>query len=207
MPKNEERQQANFAQGIRIFREHGGLLRTSNAIRAGVHPRMLYAMRDAGVLERLSRGLYRLVETVPLGNPDLITVALKVPHGVVCLVSALAFHNFTTQVPHVVYLALERGSEPPRIKHPPVQVFWFSGNAFSAGIETHELDGVPVRIYSPEKTLADCFKYRNKLGLDIAIEALRLYTGRRNVKVDEIMRFARICRVANVIRPYLEAVF
>lgn len=206
MPRSEDTQQANFARGIRIFREHGGLLRTSDAIRAGIHPRMLYAMRDAGVLERLSRGLYRLGETVPLGNPDLITVALKVPHGVVCLISALAFHNLTTQIPHAVYLALERGSEPPRLEHPPVQVFWFSGKAFSAGIEVHELDEVPVRIYSPEKTLADYFKYRNKLGLDIAIEALKLYTERRNVKVDEIMRFARICRVANVIRPYLVAV-
>lgn len=197
----------SFQRAIDIFRERGGVLRASEALRAGIHPRTLYAMRDAGVIERLSRGLYRLVETPSLGNLDLVTVALKVPKGVICLVSALAFHNLTTQVPHEVYIALPRDSREPHLQYPPLQVFEFSGEAYSAGIETHELDGVPVRIYSPEKTLADCFKYRNKLGLDVAIEALKLYAERRNVEADEIMRFARICRVANVMRPYLEAVF
>ena len=205
MSRIEKTGRANFEQARRTFQQHGGILRTSEAIQAGIHPRTLYAMRDAGIAERLSRGLYRLAETAPLGNPDLITVALKVPHGVVCLISALAFHGLTTQIPHVVYLGLKRGAEAPRIEHPPLQLFWFSGEAFTAGVETHELDGVPVRVYSPEKTLADCFKYRNKVGLDTAIEALRLYRERRDLKVDDIMRFARVCRVANVMRPYLEA--
>ena len=190
----------------RVFQEHGGLMRTRDVLAAGVHPRTLYAMRDAGVLVRLSRGVYRLADGEPLGNPDLVTVALRVPEGVICLLSALAFRGLTRQVPHVVHLAVERASEPPRIEHPPVELFWFSGEAFAAGIETQELDGVPVRIYGPEKTLADCFKYRNKLGLDTAVEALKLYVERANTRPDDIMRFARICRVARVMRPYLEAV-
>ena len=194
-----------FQAARRVFRKHGGVMRTSNAIRAGIHPRTLYAMRDAGMLQKLSRGVYRLAEAEPLGDPDLVTVALRVPEGVICLLSALAFHNLTSQIPHVVHLAVARGSEPPRLEYPPIELFWFSGGAFSSGVETHQLDGVIVRIYSAEKTLADCFKYRHKLGLDTAVEALRLYGERGGAKVDDLMRCARICRVARVMRPYLEA--
>ncbi|MFO8007661.1 MAG: type IV toxin-antitoxin system AbiEi family antitoxin domain-containing protein [Candidatus Brocadiia bacterium] len=203
--RQHDRQPAAFRDAVRVFRRHGGTMRTGEAIEAGVHSRTLYAMRDAGVLQKLSRGVYRLSELEPLGNPDLTTVALRVPDGVVCLLSALAFHDMTTQVPHAVHLAIERGSERPRIEHPPVDLFWFGGEAYSEGIETHELDGVPVRIYCPEKTLADCFKYRNKLGVDTAVEALKLYAERGNTDVSAIMRYARICRVQNVMRPYLEA--
>jgi predicted transcriptional regulator of viral defense system len=190
----------------RLFRQRGGLLRTSEALRLGIHPRTLYAMRSTGKVERLSRGLYRLAEMPPLGNPDLVSVAVRVPRGVICLVSALAYHEITTQIPHEVYLALRRGAEPPRLSHPPVRVFWFSGPSATEGIEVQEVDGIPVRIYSPEKTLADCFKFRKKIGLETAIEALRLYRARGRLKVDDIMRFARICRVEEVIKPYLEAV-
>ena len=188
-----------------LFRRQGGMLRTREAIRAGIHPRTLYAMRDAGVVERLSRGLYRLADLPPLGNPDLVSVAMRVPRGVICLISALAFHDLTSQVPHHVYIAVDRHSEPPRIEQPPVRIFRFAHQAFTEGIETPEVDGVAVRIYSPEKTLADCFKYRNTIGLDTAIEALRLYRQRRPLKADDLMRFARVCRVENVMRPYLEA--
>jgi predicted transcriptional regulator of viral defense system len=194
-----------FRQAKELFRRRGGILSTGEALRKGVHPRTLYAMRDAGVLVRLSRGLYRLADLPPLGNPDLVSVALKVSSGVVCLISALAYHELTTQIPHEVHVAIARGAEPPRLDHPPLRVFWFSGKAFTEGMESREVDGVPVRIYSPEKTLADCFKYRNKIGLDVAIEALRLYRDRRHVKVGELMRLARVCRVERVMRPYLEA--
>ncbi len=189
----------------RLFRRHGGVLRTSEALRLGIHPRALYAMRDEGLLECLSRGLYRLADLPPLGNPDLVAVALKVPGGVICLISALAYHELTTQIPHEVYLALPRGAEPPRLDYPPVRVFWFTGKAFSEGVETHEVDGVPVRLYGAEKTLADCFKYRNKIGLDTVVEALRRYVSRRHRQVDTLMAYARICRVEKVMRPYLEA--
>ncbi|MFZ5593180.1 MAG: type IV toxin-antitoxin system AbiEi family antitoxin domain-containing protein [Pseudomonadota bacterium] len=190
---------------IHLFHSHGGVLRTSVALRLGIHPRTLYAMRDQGLLERLSRGLYRLADLPPLGNPDLVAVALKVPGGVICLISALAYHELTTQIPHEVYLALPRGAEPPRLEHPPLRVFWFTGKAFTEGVETHEVDGVPVRIYGAEKTLADCFKYRNKIGLDTAVEALRRYVRGRRARIDTLMTYARICRVEKVMRPYLEA--
>jgi len=187
------------------FRERGGILRAAEAIRLGVHPRTLYAMRDAGVLERLSRGVYRLANMPPLGSPDLVAVALRVPEGVLCLLSALAVHDLTTQIPHEVYVALKRGAEPPRLEHPPVRVFWFTGAAFTSGIERHVLDGVGVRVYGAAKTVADCFKYRNKLGLDVALEALKLYLRKKRGRPDDLVRSARVCRVESVIRPYVEA--
>ncbi len=195
----------SFEKERRAFSQSGGLLRTGAALRAGIHPRTLYDMRDEGVVEELSRGLYRLADLPALSNPDLVTVALKIPAGVVCLISALAYHEITTQIPHEVHLALRRGTEPPRLKHPPLRVFWFTGRSFTEGIETRKVDGIRLRVYSPEKTLADCFKYRNKLGLDTVLEALRLYRSRKRPNVDELMKFARVCRVEKVMRPYLEA--
>lgn len=188
-----------------VLRRHGGILRTIEAIRLGIHPRTLYSMRDSGRLEQLSRGLYRLAGMVPVGNPDLVTVALKVPKGVICLLSALAYHELTTQIPHEVNLALLRGAEPPRLEHPPVRIFWFTDQAFSEGIDVHKVDGVKVRIYCAEKTLADCFKYRNKIGPDTAVEALRSYISRGRPRVDKLMQYARVCRVEKSMRPYLEA--
>ena len=194
-----------FEKEKRAFSRGGGLLRTSAALRAGIHPRALYNMRDQGVVEQVSRGLYRLADLPALRDPDLVTVALRIPAGVVCLISALAYHEITTQIPHEVHLALPRGTEPPRLNHPPLRVFWFTGRSYTEGIETHKVDGVGLRVYSPEKTLADCFKYRNKLGLDTVLEALRLYRSRKRPNVDDLMKFARVCRVEKVMRPYLEA--
>ncbi len=193
------------AREMAAFRRHGGVLRTADALRAGIHPRTLYEMRDAGELERLCRGLHRLADLPPLGNPDLVTVALKVPEGVVCLISALAFHEITTQIPHEVHLALSRGTGTPRIEHPPLKFYRFTGKAFSSGVVVHDIDSVPVRIYETEKTIADCFKYRNALGLDTALEALKLYLKRRRRDVDSLMQYARVCRVENTMRPYVEA--
>lgn len=187
------------------FRERGGILRAAEAIRLGVHPRTLYAMRDAGTIEQLSRGVYRLANMPRLGSPDVVAVALRVPDGVLCLLSALAIHELTTQIPHEVHLALKRGAEPPRLEHPPVRVFSFTGEAFTSGIERHVLDGVGVRVYGAAKTVADCFKFRNKLGLDVALEALKLYLRKKRGRPDELMRFARVCRVEAVMRPYVEA--
>lgn len=190
----------------KIFRKNSGILRTKEAIREGIHPRTLYAMRDTGVIERITRGVYRLSELPPLGNPDLVAVSMRVPNSVLCLISALSFHEMSTQIPHQVWIALKRGAEPPRIQYPPTKVIWFSGKAFSEGIQTHEIDGRKVKVYSPEKTLADAFKYRNKIGLDVALEGLGLYRQRKTVQVDELIRFAGICRVKAVMRPYLEAI-
>lgn len=188
-----------------VFRRHGGLMRMADAIRAGIHRRTLYAMRDAGQVEALARGLYRLADAAPLGHPDLVTVAARVPHGVVYLISALAFHEMTTQIPHEVWIAVPRNSEPPRLDYPPIRVVRLSQAPYEAGIETHRLDSVDVKVYSREKTLADCFKHRNEIGLDTVLEAVRMYKARGRVDVDAILRFAAVCRVARVARPYLEA--
>lgn len=195
----------SIENAITLFRQQGGILRTGEALRLGIHPRTLYAMRDSGLLEQLSRGLYRLAELPPLSNPDLVTVALKVPQAVICLVSALAFHELTTQIPHFVDIALPNRAERPRLDYPPLRIFRFSGLAWSEGVETHRLDDVPVRIYGPEKSIADSFKYRRKLGLDIALEALSLYRQGDNVDVGKLLHYARICRVERVMSPYLEA--
>lgn len=187
-----------------VFRR-AGMLKMADAVRAGIHRRTLYAMRDAGELETLGRGLYRLANAEPLGHSDLVTVAAKVRKGVVCLISALAFHEMTTQIPHEVWLAVPSGAEPPRLEHPPLRVVWLSPGPYEAGIETHALDGVKVRIYSREKTLADCFKHRNAIGLDTVLEAVRLYKAQGRVKGDAIMKYAAVCRVAKVAKPYLES--
>ena len=196
----------SMKRALDTFRRHGGILRTKDALREGIHPRTLYALRDDGSIECLSRGLYRLTSAVPLANPDLVAVALRAPEGVICLISALAFHELTTQIPHEVYLAIARGAEPPRIDYPPVRTFWFSGPSFSEGIEEHRLDGTRVRIYSREKTIADCFRFRNKIGLDTCLESLRLYKQQRRIDTDALLRYARVRRVTRVLTPYLEAI-
>ena len=205
-PQNTKNRGSRFDRAVGIFKKHGGILRTAQALRAGIHPGTLYAMRDSGTLEAISRGVYRLANSPPLGNPDLVTVATRVPGGVICLISALAFYDLTTQIPHEVHVALPRGAEEPRLDHPPIKTYRFTGEAFTEGVEAHELDGVSVRIYSPEKTLADCFKFRNQVGLDTVMEAVRFYRERRSIKVDDLMRYAGICRVKKIIRPYLEAI-
>jgi len=204
--QNTKNRGSRFDRAVGIFKKHGGILRTAQTLRAGIHPGTLYAMRDSGALEVVSRGVYRLANSPPLGNPDLVTVATRVPGGVICLISALAFHELTTQIPHEVHVALPRGAEEPRLDHPPIKTYRFTGEAFTKGVEAHKLDGVSVRIYSPEKTLADCFKFRNQVGLDTVIEAVRFYRERRSIKVDDLMRYAGICRVKKIIRPYLEAI-
>ena len=170
----------------------------------GIHPRTLYALRDSGVLEQLSRGVFRLADQEPVSNPDLIMVAVRCPKAIICLVSALSFHEITTQVPHVVSIALERGSDSPKIDNPPLSIHRFSRESLVAGIEQHDIDSVTINIYSPEKTLADCFKFRNKIGMDIVLEALKLYKKRREFKVKELLEYARICRVEGIMKPYLE---
>lgn len=126
------------------------------------------------------------------------------PAGVVCLISALAFHKITTQIPREVSIALRHHTEKARLPYPPIQVYWFSDRAISEGVETHTLDGVPVRIFSTEKTLADCVKYRNKIGLDIVLEAMKMYRQRGRMKIDRLMHYANVCRVERIMRPYLE---
>jgi predicted transcriptional regulator of viral defense system len=195
-----------YERAIKVFKTHGGLLSSTEAIQAGIHPRDLYAMRDAKLLEQMSRGLYRLSDMPSLENPDLVTVAKRVPKGVLCLISALALHELTTQIPHEVYVALKMGARIHRLENLPLRIFHFSGKAFTEGIEERKVDGVAFRVYSKEKTLADCFKYRNVVGMDTALEALRNYWKSRGKNMDKLTHFSKICRVENVMRPYLETI-
>jgi predicted transcriptional regulator of viral defense system len=188
-----------------IFRACGGQLRMSEAIERGISRYMLYMLRDKGVIEQVSRGVYRLADLPPISNPDLVTVGLRFPNAVICLVSALAYHEITTQIPHTVSVAVPRESRQPSLDYPPLSVHRFSEQAFRSGIEEHQIDGVPVKIYSLEKTLADCFKFRNKIGMDVVLEALKLYKSRKQFNLDDLLKYAKICRVEKVMYPYLEA--
>lgn len=190
---------------LEIFGQHGGQLRMSEALSQGISRYMLYSLLDRGLIERVSRGVYRLADLPPIGNLDLVTVALRFPKAVICLVSALAYHGLTTQIPHEVTIAVPRNSRVPSLDFPPVRTHKFSEPAFYAGIEEHQIDGVSVRIYSPEKTLADCFKFRNKIGMDIVLEALKSYKSSKRSELDTVLKYAKICRVEKAIRPYLEA--
>lgn len=191
-------------KAITIWKQQGGTLRTSKALKLGIHPRTLYTMRDSGMLSRLSRGLYRLTDSPPSSDPDLTTVALQIPKAVICLVSALAFHELTTQIPETVDIAIHHKARAPTLDYPPIRLFWFSGLAFQKGFQTHTIDGIPVRIYGPAKSIADTFKYRNQIGMDIALEALKLYRQHRDFNVKELLHYARICRVSKLMRLYLE---
>jgi predicted transcriptional regulator of viral defense system len=187
-----------------IFRSCGGQLRMSEAVKYGISRYMLYSLLKKGVVEKISRGVFRLVDMPPMSNPDLVTVSLRIPYAVICLASALAFHNLTNQIPHRVFVAIPRKCRVPSLDYPPLSVHKFSSQTYTAGIEEHEIDGVTVRIYSPEKTLADCFKFRNKIGMDIVLEALKFYRTRNRFNQKDLLFFAGICRVEKVMFPYLE---
>ena len=190
---------------VKIFQRHGGQLHMSEAIHQGISRYMLYKMRDNGLIEQISRGVYRLAELPAITQPDLVTVALRFPKSVVCLTSALSYHEITTQIPHEVSVAVTRVSRMPSLDNPPIHAYKFSEDAFKAGIEKHQIDGATVQIYNVEKTLADCFKYRNKLGMDVVLEALKLYKSHKKVNITALMEYARVCRVKSIMQPYLEA--
>lgn len=197
--------QKTVSEAKKIITKYGGIIRTCDALKKGIHARTLYVLRDSGEIIQISRGVYRLSTLKPISNPDIVTVSCRFPKAVICLVSALSYHGLTTEIPHRVYIALEKGAEEPIIDYPPLSVHRFSKKSFEAGIDVHDIDGVSVRIYSPEKTVADCLKFRDKIGIDIFLEALKLYKSKYKFQVDEILKYARICRVENTIRPYLEA--
>jgi predicted transcriptional regulator of viral defense system len=182
-----------------------GLVRAAELTQSGIHPMTLRRLVERGVVERDGRGLYRLAGVEVNENYSLIQAAKRVPKGVICLLSALRFHGLTTQKPFEVWMAIERGTRRPAADVPPLRVHYFSGQAFTAGVEERKTEGLILRVYSPAKTIADCFKFRYKIGVDVAIEALRDTLKKRKATVDEIWRYAEICRVARVIYPYLEA--
>ena len=189
----------------KIFTDHSGILRASKAIELGVPKHILYEMVKTGELIREAQGIYRLNETPMAGNPDLVNLSLRVPKAVFCLISALYFHELTTQIPHFIYFALPRDVKTPKIHHPPIRVFHYSLESYRAGIVEHELDGVKVNIYDREKTIADCFKFREKIGTDVALEAVKDYLRQPRPNIPLLMKYARLNRVEKVMRPYLEA--
>ena len=182
-----------------------GVLRPRDLRAAGLRREYVQRLLARGELERIGRGLYAVPEAKVSAYRSLAEVSKVVPQGVVCLLSALRYHGLTAQHPSDIWLALPSKAWRPRRTPFPVRAVYFSTAAHRAGIETRTIDGVAVRIYSPAKTVADCFKYRNKIGIDVALEALRNCRARRKCNDDDLRRYAKICRVANVMRPYLEA--
>jgi predicted transcriptional regulator of viral defense system len=166
----------------------------------------LTRMTAKGLLEKTGRGLYVLPDSLGSDTESLAIIATKVPKAIFCLLTALQFHGLTTQLPHRVWIAMPRGSHTPHIAYPPLKMVQFGGLTYGEGIEVHRRDNITIRVYSIAKTIADCFKYRNTIGLDVAIEALKEAHARKTFKMDELWHFAKVCRIAKVIRPYLEAI-
>lgn len=191
---------------LEAFREKGGTLRTRDLIALGVHTDALYMLRDAGRVVELGRGLYRLADAEEAEHPDLALVAARAPDAAVCLISALAYHDITTQIPSTVHLAVPRGSYHGITLSIPVTVYRFDPKTFDKGLETQRIGGMPVKIYSAARSVVDCFKFRNKLGLDVALEALRLARQRKRVQNRELLHFARLLRVEKPMSPYLQAI-
>jgi predicted transcriptional regulator of viral defense system len=193
-------------EAIRVFEEHQGIMRTSEVLEAGIYRRTLYHMRDHGYLEQLGRGVYKLKEKEPLSNPDLVIVVRKIPDAVICLISALDIHDMTDEIPHKVHIALSRTSRTPVMDYPPVNVYRYSDETLKAGVEVKQIDEIAVNVFNPAKTIADCFKFRNQIGLDVAIEALKQGISQGKATYGDIVKYAKLCKVERVIKPYLETV-
>lgn len=193
------------AQRVLDLARQKGMLRPGDLHEVGAARIVLTRLTASGQLEKVGRGLYRLPGINASEHETLATVATRVPQAVFCLLTALQFHDLTTQLPRQVWIAMPRGSHVPKIDYPSVKMVQFTGQAYEGGIEVFERDQVSLRVYSVAKTVADCFKHRNKIGLDVALEALRDARSQKKASADELWRFAKICCVANVMRPYLEA--
>jgi len=176
-----------------------------DVVDAGISRYTLYHLHEKGEIERIARGVYRLSSLPMVDDPDIAAVCMRYPKAVFCLISALSVHEITTEIPHYIYIALPRDARTPSMSHPPLSVHRFSEPSYSEGIEVKNMDGIEVKVYCVEKTLADCFKYRNKIGMDVVLEALKLYRERVRFDGNKVMHYARICRVDKVMRPYLEA--
>ena len=192
-------------QILKLARSSG--IVSSKEVRAlGIHHEYLRQMCSRGELVRVGRGMYSLPDADVTAHHGLAQAGKIVPRGVICLISALRFHEIGTQAPHEVWIAIDRRAARPRTTHLRMRIMRFSGQALIEGIDEHIIEGVRVKIYNPAKTVADCFKYRNKIGLDVALEALREAINLRKCTIDELWSYAMVCRVAEVMRPYMEAI-
>ncbi len=198
------KKRSNNNETLKIIKKQG-IVRMRDLKTAGIHPEYVRRLLKKGVIRREGKGLYALETMEPTEYHSFAEIAKRVPRGVICLISALRFHDFTTQLSHQIWVAIDVKAKAPKINEIAARIVRFSGDALKQGLEAHDIDGVKVRIYSPAKTVADCFKYRNKIGLDVALEALRECLRKRLATRDDIFKFAKICRVTNIIRPYLES--
>ena len=189
---------------MRYFGHHG-MVRPRDIEAIGLPREYLVRLHRQGKLNRSGRGIYTLPDANVTERHSYAEVAKRVPDATICLLSALVFHEITTQSPASVWIALRKGARTPVLTSPSLRIVRLSGPSLTEGIENHQVEGVPVRVYSAAKTVADCFKFRNKIGLDVAIEALKDSLRQKKANVNEISRYAKICRVSNVIRPYMEA--
>jgi len=178
----------------------------SEALELGIHRRVLYELRDCGIIELVSRGLYHLKEGPELAMPDLVTVAKRVPSGVICLISALSFHELTSQIPHFVYLAIPRNASRPQIDYPPLRCFWYPDSLMALGVEQGKVDHFGIKMFDREKTLIDCIRLRKRIGVGIAVEALKLYVQRSDTDINRLIDYSQIARVDHVLRPMLEVI-
>ncbi|MGB5107792.1 MAG: type IV toxin-antitoxin system AbiEi family antitoxin domain-containing protein [Candidatus Zixiibacteriota bacterium] len=192
-------------QIIRIVRRLG-IVRPKDMDEHGIHRKYVQELYSLGLLRRIGRGLYTLPETEPSENRSLAEASKQVSSGIICLLSALRFHGLTTQSPYEIWMAIDHKARSPRDLGIPIRIARYSGQALTSGVEQHTIEGVTVRVYDPAKTVADCFKFRNKIGLDVAIEALRDCHRTSKCTMDDLWKYAKICRVANIMKPYLESV-
>ncbi|MDZ7615529.1 MAG: type IV toxin-antitoxin system AbiEi family antitoxin domain-containing protein [Patescibacteria group bacterium] len=204
MPRHNETSPSRSDRVLELARE-AGVLRPRDLDAEGIPREYLRRLVNAGAMERTGRGLYVVAGLKPTPNHTLAEAGKRVPHGVVCLLSALQFHGLTTQSPFEVWLAIDGKARLPKVDYPPIRIVRFSGRAFELGVHEHRIEGVVVKVYNPAKTIADCFKYRSKIGLDVALEALRDCWRKRRATMDELSAAAASCRVANVMRPYMES--
>ena len=184
----------------------GGILRPQDLQEKGLPSDYLWRLHKQGKLEKVGRGMYVSQGAELSEHQTVVQAALRVPHGIVCLLSALRFYDLTTQSPFEIWMAIDVKARAPKEDIIPLRIVRFSGKALTSGVETHTIGSVNVKVYKPAKTVADCFKYRNKIGLDVAIEALRDCWRKKLATSDELWHYAKVCRVARVMRPYLESV-
>jgi len=189
----------------KIFDTHNGFARTRDILAAGIHGRDIRRMRDGGQIIRIKRGFYRLAEMPLISNQGFIDLARAVPKGVICLLSALSYYELTTFNPSIISMAICRGSREPKIEYPPVEFYHFSKKQFEAGINEIKINGHKIRIYCPEKTICDCFRYRNKLGLDMAKEGLSEYLKGKDRNLEKLFEYAEICRIKPLLETWLNA--
>ena len=191
---------------VDFFRSNSGIVRFSAILKAGFHPDSLKTLEKEKKIEKIARGLYKLTNYDFGEYPDLVIASFQAPRGVICLVSALSFHEATIEIPKYVDIAIPKGSHTYRIKYPPVRFYRFDSKAWETGVEEHKIEGYKIKIYNLAKTIADCFKFRNKIGINVARESLKVAITEKKVRVDKIMQYAKICRVDTIIKPILEAI-